>query len=179
MTDREHSLIEEYEATDAGSQGLAAADLAAQVVRLLSAAIEISPLDQRRLAEKIGVTEQRVSQVVNGDGNLRIAALARYLRALGYETAISATPVEEGLPRLPRKRSGRSRRVVVAESTVESSRWIDDSIVRADGAIYLDQEPHLMQGSLSKWQTTRGFPARQRTYENIVRTTTRVGLRGK
>ena len=43
MTDRSTtpSLIEEEEATDAGAQGLAAADLAGQVMRLLEQALAV------------------------------------------------------------------------------------------------------------------------------------------
>jgi transcriptional regulator with XRE-family HTH domain len=105
----EQSLIEEYEATDEGAQGLAAADLAAQVVRLLHAALEESGLDQKALASKIGVSEGRISQVLNSDGNLRIAAVARYLRALGYTASISAEPVEPGGKQLPGRTRGRGR----------------------------------------------------------------------
>jgi transcriptional regulator with XRE-family HTH domain len=105
MTDRSKipSLIDEEEATDAGAQGLAAADLAGQVMRLLEQALDASGIEQKELAEKLGVTQGRVSQVFNGDGNMRIAAVARYLRALGYETRISATPVVPGRPGLPRQ----------------------------------------------------------------------------
>ncbi len=97
------SLIEEEEATDTGAQGLAAADLASQVMRLLEQALDASSLEQKDLAEKLGVTQGRVSQVLNGDGNMKIAAVARYLRALGYETHISAIPVVPGQPGLPRQ----------------------------------------------------------------------------
>lgn len=108
MTEQfESSLIEEVEATDAGAQGLAAADLAGQVSRLINAALCESNLDQKDLAEKVGVTPGRVSQVVNSDGNLRIAAVARYMRAMGYELTITATPVRQGLPELPKKRAPR------------------------------------------------------------------------
>lgn len=110
MTSFEQGLIGAYAATDEGAQGMAAADLAAQVVRLLDAAIGASPLDQRSLAKKIGVTEGRVSQVLNSDGNLRIAALARYMRALGYELELTAKPVDEGLPAIPAKVPTRARR---------------------------------------------------------------------
>ena len=104
MTDQpDPTLIDEEQATDAGAQGLAAADLAGQVMRLLHQALDVSDLDQKALAEKLGVTQGRVSQVFNGDGNMRIAAVARYLRALGYETRLSATPVAPGIPPLPRE----------------------------------------------------------------------------
>lgn len=97
------TLIDEEQSTDAGAQGLAAADLAGQVMRLLHQALDVSDMDQKALAEKLGVTQGRVSQVLNGDGNMKIAAVARYLRALGYETRLSATPVTPGIPALPRK----------------------------------------------------------------------------
>jgi predicted XRE-type DNA-binding protein len=96
------TLIEQEEATETGAQGLAAADLAAQVMRILEQALDASGLDQKALAEKLGVTQGRVSQVLNGDGNLRVAAVARYLRALGYETHLSANPIDPGNPALPR-----------------------------------------------------------------------------
>lgn len=111
MTDqhRKPTFIEEEEATDAGAQGLAAADLAAQVLRLLEQALDASGLDQKNLAEKLDVTQGRVSQVLHGDGNMRIAGVARYLRALGYETHLSATPVEPGRPTLPLATGRRTR----------------------------------------------------------------------
>jgi predicted XRE-type DNA-binding protein len=111
MTDQpDTTLIDEEQTTDAGAQGLAAADLAGQVMRLLHQALDASELDQKALAEKLGVTQGRVSQVFNGDGNMKVAAVARYLRALGYEIHLSATPVTAGLPALPlapRRRSVR------------------------------------------------------------------------
>ncbi len=96
------TLLEEEQGIDEGAQGLAAADLAGQAMRLLHQALEVSELDQKALAEKLGVTQGRVSQVLNGDGNLRIAALARYLRSLGYEVTLTAAPVASGNPILPR-----------------------------------------------------------------------------
>jgi transcriptional regulator with XRE-family HTH domain len=72
-------------------------------MRLLEQALDASGLEQKALAEKLGVTQGRVSQVFNGDGNMRIAAVARYLRALGYDTRISATPVIPSRPGLPRE----------------------------------------------------------------------------
>jgi transcriptional regulator with XRE-family HTH domain len=121
MTDKrtKPTLIEQEEATDAGGQGLAAADLAGQVVRLLEQALDASGMDQKALAEKLDVTQGRVSQVLNGDGNMRVAAVARYLRALGYQTLLSATPVEPGRPDLPRE-ANRRRRTTVRQEVSES-----------------------------------------------------------
>jgi predicted XRE-type DNA-binding protein len=116
------SLIDEEEATETGAQGLAAADLAAQVMRILEQALDASDLDQKALAEKLGVTQGRVSQVLNGDGNLRVAAVARYLRALGYQTHISATPVDPGNPGLPR--ASRRRRAPTQQQPIVETRYV-------------------------------------------------------
>jgi transcriptional regulator with XRE-family HTH domain len=124
MTDKhaEPTLIEQEAATDAGAQGLAAADLAAQVVRLMEQALDASGMDQKALAEKLDVTQGRVSQVLNGDGNMRVAAAARYLRALGYQTHLSATPVEPGRPDLPRALNRRRR--IAARQDVSETRYV-------------------------------------------------------
>ncbi|CAN1559336.1 Cro/C1-type helix-turn-helix domain [Mycobacteriaceae bacterium] len=123
MTDKSiPTLIEEEEATEAGAQGLAAADLAAQVMRILEQALDASGIDQKTLAEKLGVTQGRVSQVLNGDGNLRVAAVARYLRALGYETHLSATPVDTGKPSLPR--ASRRRSMPTQQQTIVETRYV-------------------------------------------------------
>lgn len=108
----ESTLFEGYASTPEGARELAAVDLADQAATLIRQALEASPIDQRTLASMLGVTESRVSQVVNGDGNLRVAAIAKYLRALGYVTRLLAEPIEEGLPRLPRKPSTRPRRSI-------------------------------------------------------------------
>lgn len=113
------TLIDEEQATDAGAQGLAAADLSGQVVRLLHQALDASDLDQKDLAAKLGVTQGRVSQVLNGDGNMKVAAVARYLRALGYETQLTASPIIPGLPALPReprRRAAREHQSAVTET---------------------------------------------------------------
>ena len=66
MTDQpDPTLIDEEQGTDAGAQGLAAANLAGQVMRLLHQALDASELDQKSLAEKLGVTQGRVSQVLS------------------------------------------------------------------------------------------------------------------
>ncbi|MBV5242336.1 helix-turn-helix domain-containing protein [Mycolicibacterium sp. PAM1] len=123
MTDRsDQTLVDEERATDDGAQGLAAADLAGQVMRLLQQALDASDLDQKALADKLGVTQGRVSQVINGDGNMKIAAVARYLRALGYETYLAASPVISGLPALPIE--SRRAPATSSQSTVTEQRYV-------------------------------------------------------
>ena len=48
----------------------------------LSAALEQSGLTQRALAERVGVTEARISHVLNAEGNMTIKTLARLAAAL-------------------------------------------------------------------------------------------------
>ena len=68
---------------------------------LLERAILKRPdISQAKLAGRLGVTNGRVSQVVNGDGIKNLALLARYMRALGYEIEVTARPVEAGVPQL-------------------------------------------------------------------------------
>ncbi|MBU9763541.1 helix-turn-helix transcriptional regulator [Mycobacterium sp. TNTM28] len=123
MTDQpDPTLIDEEQATDAGAQGLAAAALASQTMRLLHEALDASALDQKALAEKLDVTQGRVSQVLNGDGNMKIAAVARYLCALGYEARISATPLKPGLPELPRE--SRRRPASPTQPAVTEKRYV-------------------------------------------------------
>ncbi|MGW4952143.1 helix-turn-helix domain-containing protein [Streptomyces parvulus] len=59
----------------------------------------------KELSSLLGVSEGAVSQVLNGDGNIRISTLARYLRAMGFEPRLSADSVEGGepLPSAPRR----------------------------------------------------------------------------
>lgn len=87
------SLIDELEQDPKSAGELAAAQISSRVHQILRMAFEASSLTQRDLAEILGVGESRVSQVLNGDGNVRVTALARYLRALGFVPEISAVPV--------------------------------------------------------------------------------------
>lgn len=78
------------------------------VVALLNRAGDAARLKNADIAEKLELTEGRVSQVMNSDGNLHIATIGRFLRACGYELELLPRPVEAGLPELNR---GFGRRV--------------------------------------------------------------------
>lgn len=71
----------------------AAAEAAVESVALINEAIAGAGLLQSRLAQELGITEGRVSQVVNGDGNVRVSTLARFLRAAGYQLNLTASLV--------------------------------------------------------------------------------------
>jgi len=112
MTSREGmSLDQALESFPRGAQELSAARLARDVDGLLHRAFKARGVLQGVLANKLGVSESAVSQVLNSEGNLRISTLGRYLRALGYEAKLHLVPVEDDAPTIEgpqrRRRSGR------------------------------------------------------------------------
>lgn len=107
MIGKKPTLVEQRASTSSGRLGLAAARLAVETAQLLTTAFAArKDIDQKALAEIVGVSEGRVSQVLHGDGNVHVATLARYLAALGYEADLTARPTAaEAAPlRAPRKR---------------------------------------------------------------------------
>jgi predicted XRE-type DNA-binding protein len=98
------SLFDDLGATPLGARELAASQLTNDALVLLQTALASTGVTQKQLAEKLGIGESRVSQVVNGDGNIKLTTLARYMRALGYAVTVSVTPVERNIPELTRER---------------------------------------------------------------------------
>jgi len=88
------TLIEVFEKSAAGAQEMAAARLAIEVVSLLGRAIRESGVSQRKLGMTLELSPGAVSQIVNSDGNLRVATIGRYFRALGYQARLFLEPVE-------------------------------------------------------------------------------------
>jgi len=104
---KQMSLVELEERSDEGKREMSAARAGVRVTNLLRKAFRLTKSSQRKLAERLGVSEGRVSQVLNSDGNLRITTIARYLRAMGYELQLEAIPVERGVPDLRTTRHSR------------------------------------------------------------------------
>ncbi len=94
---------------------LAAATLAHAVGSLMDQLVGASDLQKQEIAERMMVTPSRVSQLLSGDGNLRIATLARIADACGWDLSITATPRDgnaEGITvpaRTRRRRRGGTR----------------------------------------------------------------------
>lgn len=99
-----------YAASSKGAIELAAAAATAEVSRLFQQVIGLSKRKQRDVADAIGVSESRVSQVLNGDGNVNVAALAKYARAYGYQVRFVLTPIDAGVQALPEVGRRRARR---------------------------------------------------------------------
>ncbi|WP_019928343.1 helix-turn-helix domain-containing protein [Nocardia sp. BMG111209] len=101
MTDDADTEYERFAKTPQGAVRLAAADATSKVWRILRLLGTNTGRKQNHIADLLGVTEGRVSQVLNGDGNLTVAALAKYARAYGYTVNFVLTPAEPGVPELP------------------------------------------------------------------------------
>lgn len=108
------SLFDDLGASPLGARELAASQLTNDALVLLQTALTSTGVTQKQLAEKLGIGESRVSQVVNGDGNLKLSTFARYMRALGYAVTVNVTPVERNIPELSRERR---KPVITARST--------------------------------------------------------------
>lgn len=133
MTKRtERTLYEEYAGTPEGALELAAASLATSVVRSMNAAVRATGVENQKLAERLGVTKSRVSQLLNGDGNVRISSLAKVMRALGYQIELVVTPAESGVQELRAARS-RKRANVAQEPCI----WKQD-FLSGDGVTTVD-----------------------------------------
>lgn len=107
MTKQNKSALTVFEhlgATPLGARELAASQLTNDALVLLQTALSSTGVTQKQLAEILGIGESRVSQVVNGDGNLKLTTFARYMRALGYAVTFNVTPVERTSPELTRER---------------------------------------------------------------------------
>ena len=133
------TVIEEAERNPAAARELAAARLATGIVWALNEALRVRGWQAKQLAAALGVGESAVSQVLNGDGNLRVATIGRYGRALGYQAKVVLEPVEPGLTPItePAPRRTRSRGRVASEAqrvALPESGWQVVSTV--DGATW-------------------------------------------
>ena len=101
-----------------------AAALAGAVGSLVEQVVESSRLPRTDIAARMGVTLGRLSQIVNGDGNLRMSTLGRLLHAAGFAGSMTARAVDGSVeitvPRAPRRRGG-SVVDVVAERPVDTA----------------------------------------------------------
>lgn len=104
LTKASLSIADALELSPVGAREMAASRLTNLAVVSLQAALEVTGTTQKALADILGLGESRVSQVVNGDGNIKLTTFARYLRALGYTVGFDIQPAHAGIPALQRKR---------------------------------------------------------------------------
>lgn len=83
------SMYDEHVSTSVGRAGLRAAHAAGDAQALIERAFASSRLTSRDVAAALSISEGRVSQLKNGDGNVRISTLARLLSALGFRLELT------------------------------------------------------------------------------------------
>lgn len=88
-SDRLPSMYDEHASTSVGRAGLTAAHAAGEAQALIERAFASSHLTSREVAAALSISEGRVSQLKNGDGNVRISTLARLLSALGFRLELT------------------------------------------------------------------------------------------
>lgn len=108
-TQQIQTLIQQEESTDEGKREMSAARAEVRTGYLLRKALESSRMSQKALAEQLGVSEGRVSQVFKAQDGMKVVTLARYLRAMGYELVMDGLPTNPSLPPLRTKRKPRSQ----------------------------------------------------------------------
>jgi len=104
-----------------GRRRLAAARLRREVLVVLESALAESGMTQSGLASALGRTRSAVSQVLGGDGNIRVSTLAEYLQAMGQELILVRVP--EGEPRARLWRDGADVVAQAVLSSESSDRW--------------------------------------------------------
>lgn len=92
-----------------------------RAVLRLAAAMEQSGKTQKDVAEELGVTAARVSQMMNGDANLTIKSIARIADVLGHRFDPQLTPIKDEMPALVR--NDQSPVCITEQRTVEPARW--------------------------------------------------------
>jgi transcriptional regulator with XRE-family HTH domain len=145
------TLIDQVEATPAGAQQMAAARLALNVTDVLRRGLQASGIRQVEWAERAGVSEGRISQLL-ADGNVRIATVAKFARALGYQPRLVLDPIEEGRAGVYSRPYGVAARVAAAPekwhevALVQDQAWVTTTHVDIQQAelMILTTECHLL-----------------------------------
>lgn len=70
--------------------------IASDFVQQLENKIQSEPLSKAKLAEKLGVSKGRVSQILNNPGNLTLKMIIKCARALGLKVSIIAYEDNDG-----------------------------------------------------------------------------------
>lgn len=95
---------------------MAAASLSNAVGSLIDQMVELSGMAKKDVATGMGVTPARVSQILAGDGNVRMSTLGRIAHACGFALRLTAMDVESGAE-ISVPRQARRRRVSAEEPT--------------------------------------------------------------
>ncbi|MBN1654243.1 MAG: helix-turn-helix transcriptional regulator [Deltaproteobacteria bacterium] len=84
-------LLDHYERSFDEELDFAEEMAMAQTALFLAALLEETGISQRELAERIGVSESRISQILDADSNPTVRTMARIARALDHHVRIEFT----------------------------------------------------------------------------------------
>lgn len=119
------SFAERYQSHE-GRRGVAAAMLCMDVSDLVAETFESaakSGLRKKDIAEALGVSPGRVSQLLRTDGNITIAALAKLMYSMGFEAEVSARPMDADEDGLDCESEAEHETAVIASINAEMARW--------------------------------------------------------
>ena len=94
--ERPLTMVDEANADPKHALDLAAATGAIEGSALLSRVFDATGMTEHDLALRAQVADERVSQILAGEENLRLSTLARYLHAMGYRLTVSAINEADG-----------------------------------------------------------------------------------
>lgn len=112
---------------------MGAAHITNEVIGLLHTALANSGISQRELAARLGVGESRVSQVLNGDGNLRLTTIGRFLAAMNCKVDLSPRAFDAPSPRRRSRAKSAEESVSVWHHSVTSKAGCYNAFVVASG----------------------------------------------
>lgn len=72
---------------------------------IINLAFAKSGISQSELATLLGVGPARISQILNGDGNIRVSTMGRLLAVLGFRANLELVPLEAPRPKRRRKKA--------------------------------------------------------------------------
>ena len=101
--------------SESSSAEKAAAALCGAVGSLIEQMIEVCGYKKGDVAARMGVTPARLSQILGGDGNVRVSSLARVAQACGFSLQLTGRDTERGVV-ITVPRAGRRRQRVAADA---------------------------------------------------------------
>jgi len=105
---------------DRDEVAMAGPRLAVRIAELIRLGKLSSGLSQKEIAAALGVGEARVSQILNGDGNLHVTTVARVFAAMGFDAEFKVFDSADNELKIARRAKRRDPRDAEYSHSVES-----------------------------------------------------------